>query len=114
MMAHEITWYHGTSDDSGLDVGDTMDPTCGAFEPCVWLTSSREHAAEFARARAALGGSPVVYRVRLADWAEVAACDGSDPDYDCGADALLCEVGERGASELAILRGGVARVDRID
>jgi hypothetical protein len=105
------TWWHGTSDEAGLEEGDYLDPKAGSFEPCVWCTSSEQAAWTYARSRAALGGKPVVFRVELVAGAVVVACPaGAKPDYSVDADAILDEDGELGVPCLAVLRRGVARV----
>jgi hypothetical protein len=99
------TWYHGTSSEAGLEPGDILDPRRGGFEPAVWATSSPEAAARYAQdAAAVLGGDPVVYRVVLADHAEIVTCpDGDELDLAVSADAIIDERGEHGVPTLAIL-----------
>jgi hypothetical protein len=105
-------YFHGTSTESGLDVGDKMDGACGSFESCVWATASIEHARRFARARAALGGDPVVFVVRIDDDATVrTVSDSDDIEADLraaregGVDLIEIESGEGGHREVAIIRG---------
>lgn len=126
MIDHE-SWFHGTSDQSGLLRGDTFDPRKGNFEPVVWASSDRKHAEYFAHARAALDNSagpavdaqPVVHGLRLSPGAQVLRVDdfpdneepdaflhrlGKEGEYD----AVRIENGENGAPTLAILQPGVA------
>jgi hypothetical protein len=114
------TYYHGTSDRHDISEGDAMDPRLGAFEPCVWVTSSLEHARAFAIASAALGGSPVVWEVEIADWSVTAEVeDLSDPEAELEAmaeadvDVVYVECGEDGHPEAAILTKGAARFARM-
>jgi hypothetical protein len=101
-------WFHGTSDEAGLDDGDTIDPSCGSFDRCVWATSSIEIARRFARSRAALGGSPVVFEIVIADGAEIVEQTMDETDYGVDADAIYFARGESGVAELAIIRRGIA------
>ena len=106
------TYYHGTSTESGLDVGDRMDGRRGAFESCVWATASIEHAHRFALARSALGGEPVIFVVQIDEDASVKTIDDADDIEDVlraarenGVDVIEIESGEGGHREIAIMRG---------
>jgi hypothetical protein len=97
------TWFHGTSTESGLELGDTMDPKRGAFEGCVWATSDVTVAKRYAKdVVAVMGGEPVVYELALLESATVVDCtDSGDLDRDDDADA--CIVIEHGVRVLAIM-----------
>ena len=111
-------WLHGTSDESGMEVGDSVDPSFASFEPCVWATESRDHAESFARSRAALGGSPIVVAFELVPTARVREIESLDDDVDSaltsardeGLDALIVTSGEGGHREIAILTRDAATV----
>lgn len=103
-------FFHGTSTATGLEDGDYMDPTRGAFEPCVWGTSTRAAAQTFAASAAAvLGGEAVVFSLNI-DSAKLKTVVSVDDIHDAlatarreGFDALIIEKGENGAPEIAIL-----------
>jgi hypothetical protein len=94
-------WFHGTSSESGLDLGDTMDPSRGAFEGCVWATCDAKLARQYAHdVVAIMGGDPVVYELTVRESATVSDCTESG-ELDRDADA--CIVVEHGVRVLAIL-----------
>jgi hypothetical protein len=109
-MTTTLRFFHGTSTATGLEDGDYMDPTRGAFEPCVWGSSTLAHAQRFARDTAAtLGGEAVVFALNLgsANIKTVEIVDDINDALDTareeGFDALIIEKGENGAPEIAIL-----------
>ena len=105
----KMTWYHGTSSESGLSDRDTLDPAKAHFEPAIWATSDRAIALRFATAACAVhGGRPVVWVVDLIDSATIIRQTMAKTDYEVDADAIVFERGEAGVPEIAILRRGIA------
>lgn len=109
-MSTTLRFFHGTSTATGLEDGDYMDPTRGAFEPCVWGSSTLDHARRFANdTTAVFGGEAIVFGLNLdsANVKTVASVDDISDALDAareeGFDALIIERGENGAPEIAIL-----------
>ncbi len=104
-------WFHGTSSESGLSDGDTIDPAKAHFEPAIWATSDRAIALRFAKATCAVhGGTPMVWVVELAETADIVSQTMAKTDYTVDADAIVFERGEASVPEIAILRKGIASV----
>lgn len=120
------TWFFGSGFETGPDVGDTMDPARGQFEPAVYVTATIEQARTYAEAMGALGHTPTVWAVEVDDSAVVEpvcptllSAAAHKAAYEAaearGVDALRwdAEQGEGGVPMLAILRRGVATVGEV-
>lgn len=116
------TYYHGTHTESGLDIGDDLDPTYGSFESCVWVTSDFKHAWEFAYASAAVNeeAEPIVYQVAIDPQAIILNLQTLLDDRELrtaksqGYNAVLVQQGERGSPEMAILTRHTAKVAGVE
>lgn len=106
------TWYHGTASSTGMEIGDWIDPSRGAFEGGVWATSSAKIARQWALAACALhdDAEPLVFEVEVVgDVAEVDSDESDAPD----ADAVICARGEGGVPTLFIRAALTGRVSRL-
>lgn len=113
-------WYHGTSDESGIDPGDWMDPSKGRAENAVWATPDIKQAQYFSKLQAdADGGNPVIFKVKIPEHVKVEhAIDdvnanrysGTAPTkYTSDAHAILDD--DNGGPALAIIKRGIAKID---
>ena len=102
-------WYHGTSTESGLEIGDTLDPKRGNYEACVWVTSSAKAAAIYAGWTAARGGDPIVFQIEIDPSARIVLGDETS-DADLAVDL----VGEHKVPMAAVLTWGTARVKGVE
>lgn len=117
------TWYHGTSTNAGLDIGDEMDPRHGGFTNAVWATSDYKTAKQFARDASVIdGGDPVVYRLNVPLGAKIEKSTAENtidsgrmnaaPRFQTDADAILTE--EFGEPTLAITKRGPITVGGVE
>jgi len=116
-------WFHGTSTDQGLGVGDFLDPAKNQFgERTAWATASRKHADSFAYAKSAIsesGGKPKTYRIEIPRDARIARVKELLSEEDLlalqkgGYDGVIIERGEAGVPMLGLFRGGLGKVRHV-
>lgn len=115
-MQPAIIWYHGTTSASGMETGDWIDPSRGAFEGGVWATSSLTIARQWARAADALHDfddeptEAVVFEVEVCT-DEVAEVETDEADAPA-AEVVIVRNGEASVPTLFVRGLCSARVGR--